>query len=92
MKSQAPIVQPSSTSIRIRLRANESAPQKSTSRWLGSRPFKNYSSNCGIVAIGLTVDAHAADILIDDARLRCRSRRQIRELQHADLQSAPLSE
>ena len=46
-------------SIRIWLRANESTPQKSISRQLGSRPFKNYLSNCGIVAIGLTVDARA---------------------------------
>ena len=59
-KPGTPIVQPSSTSIRIRLRAHESAPQKSTSRRLGSRPFKNYLSNCGIVPIGLTVDARAA--------------------------------
>src|SRR6476661_8900243 len=55
----------------IRLRANalqkplasrgastdESTPQKSTSRQLGSIPFKNYLSNCGIVAIGPAVDA-----------------------------------
>ena len=34
-------------------------PKKSISSKLGTRPFKNYLSNCGIVAIGLTVAAHA---------------------------------
>jgi hypothetical protein len=36
---------------------NASTPQKSISGHLGAIPFKNYLSNCGIVAIGLTVDA-----------------------------------
>jgi len=56
---------------------DESAPQKSIGGQLGSRPFKSYLSNRGIVAIGLTVDAHAMDSLIDDDRFRCQSLRQI---------------
>jgi hypothetical protein len=56
---------------------DRSTPQKSISGRLGSRPFKNYFGNCGIVAIGLTVEAHAMDSLIDDDRFRCQSLRQI---------------
>jgi hypothetical protein len=55
-------------SIRIWLRANESTPQKNISSQMGSRPFKDYLSNRGIVAIGLTVDARAMGQLIDDDR------------------------
>jgi hypothetical protein len=38
---------------------NESTTQKSISGHMGSILFKSYLKNCGIVAIGLTVDAHA---------------------------------
>jgi AraC family transcriptional regulator len=55
---------------------NESTPQKSISSQMGSRPFKNWFSNRGNVAIGLTT-LMRWDNLIDDDRLRCQSRRQI---------------
>jgi hypothetical protein len=44
---------------------HQSTPQKSISSQMGSRPFKNYLSNRGIVAIGLTVDAHAMRQSVD---------------------------
>jgi hypothetical protein len=68
---------------------DEPTPQKSISRQLGSRPFKNYFGNCGIVAIGLTVDAHAMDSLIDDDCFRCQSLRQIQGAKKCDPQFGP---
>jgi hypothetical protein len=60
--------------------ANESTPQKSMSRRLGSRPFKNYLSNCGIVAaIGLTVDVR--DGTAPSTMTVSGAARDIRELQ-----------
>jgi hypothetical protein len=51
---------------RLRLHALEKAQrpmkcdgERRVIRQLGSRPFKNYLSNCGIVAIGPIADAHA---------------------------------
>ena len=70
--------------------ANESTPQKSMSRRLGSRPFKNYLSNCGIVAIGLTVDVRwtaSSTMTVSGASRDVKSK----ELQNADLQFGPLS-
>jgi hypothetical protein len=49
---------------RVRFNRRESAPHYPRQgpqhrSAVGSRPFKNYLSNCGIVAIGLTVDVRA---------------------------------
>jgi hypothetical protein len=69
---------------------NASTPQKSISGQLGAIPFKNYLSNCGIVAIGLTVDARwtaSSTMTISAASRDVESK----ELQNADLQFGPLS-
>jgi hypothetical protein len=78
-------------SIRIWLRANESTPQKGISVQLGSRSFKNHLSNCGIVATGQMVNAHAMGRLTMTVS---GSRRDVqsKELQNADLQFGPLSD
>jgi hypothetical protein len=69
---------------------NAFTPQKSISGQLGAIPFKNYLSNCGIVAIGLTVDARwtaSSTMTISAASRDVESK----ELQNADLQFGPLS-
>jgi hypothetical protein len=78
-------------SIRTWLRANESTPQKGISVQLGSRSFKNHLSNCGIVATGQMVNAHAMGRLTMTVS---GSRRDVqsKELQNADLQFGPLSD
>jgi hypothetical protein len=73
-------------SIRTWLRANKFAFQKSIGGRLGSRSFKNHLSNCGIVASGLTADAHAVGRPHDDRDV------QSKELQNAELQFGPLSD
>ena len=92
MTSPPPIIQPSSSSHPSGIFGCVT-PQKSISRQLRSRPFKNYLSNCGIVAIGLTVDARAmgsasSTMIVSGAARDVRSR----ELQDADLQFGPLSD
>jgi hypothetical protein len=80
---------PESRSARIHPH-NASTPQKSISGQLGAIPFKNYLSNCGIVAIGLTVDARwtaSSTMTISAASRDVESK----ELQNADLQFGPLS-
>jgi hypothetical protein len=69
---------------------NKSTPQRSITSQPGSRPFKNDLSNCGIVAIGLTVDAHAMGRLTMTVSGASRDV-QSKELQNADLQFGPLS-
>jgi hypothetical protein len=77
-------------SIRIWLRANESTPQKGISVQLRSRSFKNDLSNCGIVATGQIVNAHATGRLTMTVSGASRDV-QSKELQNADLQFGPLS-
>jgi|ERR1700730_9146351 hypothetical protein len=81
-------------SIRTWLRANESTPQKGISVQLGSRSFKNHLSNCGIVATGQMVNAHAMGRLtmtVSSSMRDVRSR-ELQNAQNADLQLGPLSD
>ena len=69
---------------------DESTPQKGISVQLGSRSFKNHLSNCGIVATGQIVNAHAMGRLTMTVSGASRDV-QSKELQNADLQFGPLS-
>jgi hypothetical protein len=94
MTGPPPFIQASSSShpSAFWLRANKSTPQKSITGQLGSRSFKYNLSNCEIVAIGLTVDAHAmrqpsSTMTVSGASRDVRSK----ELQNADPRCGPLS-
>ena len=69
---------------------DESTPQKGISVQLGSRSFKNHLSNCGIVATGQIVNAHAMGRLTMTVSGASRDV-QSKELQNADLQFGALS-
>ena len=69
---------------------DESTPQKGISVQLGSRSFKNHLSNCGIVATGQIVNAHAMGRLTMTVSGASRDVKS-KELQNADLQFGALS-